>query len=156
MDTVVKMRDMKIGDTIMLRVQGIPITARISSIRTRTHASLQPFFYFVFQEAALKDAPQSLFTAVRIEKDRIAALQNRMAARFPNVSIIDVTETISIFARIMTRLSRIVNFFTLFSIAAGVLIIVSSVFATRYARVQEAVFFTILGARARFVLAVFA
>jgi putative ABC transport system permease protein len=40
--------------------------------------------------------------------------------------------------------------------AAGVLIIVSSVFAARYARVQEAVFFTILGARSRFVLAVFA
>ena len=156
LDTVAKMRDMKIGDTIVLRIQGIPITARISSIRTRTHASLQPFFYFVFQEATLKDAPQTLFTAVRVEKDRVPALQNRMAARFPGVSIIDVTETISAFARIMTRLSRIVNFFTLFSVAAGVLIIVSSVFATRYARVQEAVFFTILGARARFVLAVFA
>jgi putative ABC transport system permease protein len=156
MDTVAKMRAMKIGDTIVLRIQGIPISARISSIRTRTHASLQPFFYFVFQEATLKDAPQTLFTAIRVEKDRVPALQNRMAALFPNVSIIDVTETIGAFARIMTRLSRIVNFFTLFSIAAGVLIIVSSVFATRYARVQEAVFFTILGARSRFVLAVFA
>jgi putative ABC transport system permease protein len=156
MDTVAKMRNMKIGDTIVLRVQGIPITARISSIRTRTHASLQPFFYFVFQEATLRDAPQTLFTAIRIQKDSIPALQNRIAARFPNVSIIDVTETISVFARIMTRLSRIVSFFTLFSVAAGVLIIVSSVFATRYARIQEAVFFTILGARARFVLAVFA
>ncbi|MGC1454694.1 MAG: FtsX-like permease family protein [Nitrospirota bacterium] len=156
LDTVAKMRDMKIGDTIVLRIQGIPITARISSIRTRTHASIQPFFYFVFQEAALKDAPQTLFTAVRIEKGLVPALQNRMATRFPNVSIIDVTETISVFSRIMTRLSRIVNFFTLFSVAAGVLIIVSSVFATRYARVQEAVFFTILGARPRFVLAVFA
>jgi putative ABC transport system permease protein len=156
MDTVAKMRAMKIGDTIVLRVQGIPISARISSIRTRTHASLQPFFYFVFQEATLKDAPQTLFTAIRIEKGRVPALQNRMATLFPNVSIIDVTETIGVFARIMTRLSRIVNFFTLFSVAAGVLIIVSSVFATRYARVQEAVFFTILGARSRFVLAVFA
>ena len=156
MDTVVKMRDMHIGDTIVLRIQGTPIAARIASIRTRTRASLQPFFYFVFQEAALKDAPQTLFTAIRIQKDRIPALQNRMATRFPNVSIIDVSETISVFSSIMTRLSRIVNFFTLFSVAAGVLIIVSSVFATRYARVQEAVFFTILGARARFVLAVFA
>lgn len=156
LDTVLKMRDMKIGDTITFNIQGIPITARIASIRTRTHTSLQPFFYFVFQDATLKDAPQTLFTAIRIEKDRIAALQNRMATRFPNVTIIDVTQTVSTFSKIMTRLSRIVNFFTLFSLAAGVLIIVSSVFATRYARAQEAVYFTILGARARFVLAVFA
>jgi putative ABC transport system permease protein len=156
MDTVANMRAMKIGDTIVMRVQGIPIPARIASIRTRTHASLQPFFYFVYQEATLKDAPQTLFTAVRVEKERVAALQNRMAAKFPNVSIIDVTGTISVLTGIMMRLSRIVDFFTLFSVAAGVLIIVSSVFATRYARVQEAVFFTILGARARFVLAVFA
>jgi putative ABC transport system permease protein len=41
-------------------------------------------------------------------------------------------------------------------VAAGILIIVSSVFATRYTRIQEAVFYTILGARGRFVLAVFA
>ena len=56
----------------------------------------------------------------------------------------------------MARLSAIVRFFTLFSVVAGILIIVSSVFATRYARIQEAVYFTILGARGRFVLAVFA
>jgi putative ABC transport system permease protein len=156
LDTVLKMRGMKIGDTITFNIQGIPITARIASIRTRTHTSLQPFFYFVFQDATLKDAPRTLFTAIRIDKDRIAALQNRMATRFPNVTIIDVTQTVSIFSKIMTRLSRVVNFFTLFSLAAGVLIIVSSVFATRYARAREAVYFTILGARARFVLAVFA
>ena len=50
LDTVLKMRDMKIGDTITFRIQGIPIEARISSIRTRTRAALQPFFYFVFPE----------------------------------------------------------------------------------------------------------
>jgi putative ABC transport system permease protein len=55
----------------------------------------------------------------------------------------------------MAKLSMIVRFFTSFSIAAGVLIIVSSTIATRYARIQEAVYFTILGGRRRFILAVF-
>ena len=156
MDTVLDMRGMKIGDTITFRIQGIPVDARISSIRTRTRATLQPFFYFVFQGRVLGDAPQSLFTALRLDKELIAPLQNRMVAAFPNVSIIDVTETITVFAKIMSRLSSIVNFFTFFSVIAGILIVISSVFATRFARMQEAVFFTILGARARFVLAVFA
>ena len=155
LDTVLSMRNMKVGDTITFRIQGIPLAARISSIRTRTRTSLQPFFYFVFPEQALKDAPQTFFTAVRVDRDRIAPLQNRIVARFPNVTIIDVTETVAVFARVMDRLSSIVRFFTFFSVVAGVLIIISSVFATRYARIQEAVFFTILGARGRFVLAVF-
>ncbi|MEM7032691.1 MAG: FtsX-like permease family protein, partial [Chloroflexota bacterium] len=42
-----------------------------------------------------------------------------------------------------------------FSIAAGVLIIISSVFATRFARIQEAVYYKVLGAKGRFVLQVF-
>lgn len=156
LDTVVKMREMRIGDTITFRIQGIPVEARIASIRTRTRAALHPYFYFVFPEEALRDAPQTLFTAVRVERERIAPLRNRVVARFPNVSVIDLTETVTVFARVMGRLSAIVRFFTLFSIAAGILIIVSSVFATRYARIREAVYFTILGARGRFVLAVFA
>jgi putative ABC transport system permease protein len=156
LDTVIKMHDMKPGDFITFRIQGIPLKARISSIRTRTRAGLQPFFYFVFPEETLKDAPQTLFTALRVEKTHITAIQNRIVAHFPNISVIDVTETISVFSKIMERLSTIVRFFTSFSVVAGILIIISSVIATRHSRIQEAVFFKILGARSRFVLAVFA
>jgi putative ABC transport system permease protein len=156
LDTVLKMQDMKVGDRMTFRIQGIPIEARISSIRTRTKASLQPFFFFVFQQDTLQDAPQTYFTALHVEQERVPLLQNRIVAAFPNVSVIDVTGTIAAFSKIMARLSTIVNFFTLFSIVAGILIIVSSVVATRYTRIQEAVFYKILGARGRFVLAIFA
>ena len=39
---------------------------------------------------------------------------------------------------------------------AGVLIIISSVLATRFARIQEAAYFKVLGAKRRFVLRIFA
>ena len=156
LDTVLKMHKMAVGDTIRFRVQGIPVEARIASIRERMSGGLTPYFYFVFPAAILSDAPQTLFCAARIEKERISAVQSRIVERVPNVSVIDLTETVNVFARIMTRLSVIVRFFTSFSVIAGILIVVSSVYATRYARIQEAVYFTILGARRRFVLAVFA
>ncbi len=155
LDTVFKMKDLKVGDTITFDIQGIPFEAKISSVRTRTRSVLQPFFYFVFPERVLKDAPQTLFTAVRVEKKQIVPLQNLIVSRYPNVTVIDVTETVQVFARVMDRLSSIVRFFTLFSIIAGILIIISSAFATRYTRIREAVYFKILGARGRFVLAVF-
>jgi putative ABC transport system permease protein len=156
LDTVLKMHKMQVGDTITFKVQGIPINARISSVRTRTSGGITPYFYFVFQPSVLSDAPQTIFSAASIDRGRIGELQNRVVSAFPNVSVIDLTETANVFARIMGRLSVIVRFFTSFSIVAGVLIVVSSVFATRYARIQEAVFFTILGAKRGFVLAVFA
>lgn len=156
LDTVLKMRGLKIGDSITFNIQGVPLEARVSSIRTRTKASIQPFFYFVFPEKSLKDAPQTIFSAVRVEKERIPSLQNLIVSRFPNVSAIDMTEMVSLFSRVMGRLSVIARFFTLFGVVAGVLIVISSVLATRYARIQEAVYFKILGARSYFVLTVFA
>jgi putative ABC transport system permease protein len=70
------------------------------------------------------------------------------------VSVIDASDTIAVFARVMRRLSSVVRFFTLFGVGAGLLLVVSSIFATRFARIQEAVYFKVLGAGRRFVLTV--
>jgi putative ABC transport system permease protein len=155
MDTVAKIKDMQIGDRITFNIQGVPLQARISSIRTRIRESIRPFFYFVFPEKTLREAPQTIFTAVKVPRNRIAVIQAKIAANFPNISAIDVTETLKIFTQVMKKLSLIVRFFALFSIVAGVLIILSSVLATRFARIQEAVYYKILGAKSAFVAAVF-
>lgn len=155
LDTVLTMHPIRVGDTIGFRVQGVPIEARVSSIRTRAGELIQPFFYFVLQEEALRDAPQTFFTALSLERKRIVPLQTRIVSEFPNVSVIDLTQTIATLAEVLHKMSAITRFFSLFSVIAGVLILVSSVYATRRARVQEAVYFKILGARNRFVLRVF-
>ncbi len=155
LDSVAEANHMRIGDRIDFNIQGVPLTATIVSIRTRTKEFIQPFFYFVFQEKVLRDAPQTVFTAVRIPADQISSIQNRIVTAFPNVSVIDLTKSIDIFAKVLHKLSGITQFFTFFSIIAGILIIISSVLATRFARIQEAVYFKILGARRSFILKVF-
>lgn len=151
LDTVVEMQPMGIGDRLSFVIQGVPLTARIASIRTRTHETVGPFFYFVFPDALLADAPQTIFSAVRVPPEQIVDLQNRVVARFPNISVVDLTVTLATFAGIMRRLSGIIRFFTAFSLLAGLLIMVSSILATRLARTREAVYFKILGARGGFV-----
>ena len=155
MDTVADIRRMNIGDHITFKIQGVPLQARISSIRSRTHESISPFFYFVFPENTLRDAPQTIFTAVRVAKQQISALQTKIVENFPNVSVIDTTELLRVFTAVVKKLSLIIRFFAVFSMAAGILIILSSILATRYARIQEAVYYKILGARSTFVLGVF-
>jgi len=156
MDTVTEVNDLDIGDRITFKIQGVPLQARISSIRSRKQQAIRPFFYFVFPEKTLRDAPQTIFTALNIPADRIPAMQTKIVKQFPNVSVIDVTQTLLIFRDLVGRLSLIVRFFAAFSIVAGILIILSSVLATRFARIQEAVYYKILGARRSFVLKIFA
>jgi putative ABC transport system permease protein len=147
---------MKIGDRLHFKIQGVPLTARISSIRTRDNQSLSPFFYFVFPPAVLAKAPQTLFAAVRVPTDQMGPLQLKIVSQFPNISVIDMSQTIGTFVQLMGRLARILRAFSIFSIAAGVLILVSAVLATRAERVVESVYYKILGADRRFVFGVFA
>ena len=156
MDTVVEMHPMKIGDRLHFKIQGVPLAARISSIRTRDDQSMRPFFYFVFQPEVLAKAPQTLFAALRVPPDRIGPLQLNVVSRFPNISVIDLSRTIATFVGLMARLAKILRTFSIFSMFAGILILVSAVLATRAERVLEAVYYKILGAGRRFVLVLFA
>lgn len=149
-------RGITVGDTLSFNIQGVPLEATVTSIRKQDAASVQPFFGFVFAPNVLRGAPQTIFTGVRVAPDEIAALQNRMVAAFPNVTVIDVTATIAQFASVVQRITQVVRFFSAFSILAGLLIVVSSVYATRLARVQEAAYYKVLGATGGWVTAVFA
>jgi len=149
------MENLRLGDTLTFRIQGLPVEATVTSIRSRTRETLQPFFYFVLPETVIGRAPQTIFTALKIPPGQGVALQSRVAAALPNVSAIDLGETLRSFAGLLSRLSAILRLFGGFSVMAGLLIVVSAVLATGGARIREAVYYRILGARGRFVLAVF-
>jgi len=156
LDEMMEGRLFGVGDKMTFDIQGIEIEATINSVRQNTSESIQPFFVFVFPEKVLGKAPQTIFTTARVEKDEVLSLQNRIVAAFPNITVINVGEAIETIASLVRQLTQIITFFALFSIIAGVLIIISSVLATRFARIQEAVYFKVVGAKQSFVLRVFA
>ncbi len=155
LDTVADMGDIHLDDMLEFNIQGVPLKARVSSIRSRTKSRLYPFFYFVFPTEYLKDAPQTFFAALHIEKQAIAPLEAKINRAFPNISFINMADTAAELGKLTAKLITIVNFFAGFSILAGTLIMVGSIFATRLARIREAVYYKILGGGSRFVLLVF-
>ena len=147
-----------LGDTLEFDIQGVVISAEISSIRrvNSVDGDFTPRFGFIFRTQDLEAAPQTIVTALRVaDTSTIPDLQNRVVAALPNVTVVDVTETIGTLGEIVADITVIIRFFTIFSLLAGILIIISSVLATRFARIQEAVYFKVLGAKRRFVLRVF-
>ncbi len=155
LDTVAEMGEIKMGDVLRFNIQGVPLEAEVTSVRTRTKSKLYPFFYFVFPPQFLEQAPQTYFAALHLEKKAIPALENRIVATFANISVINMAQTAAELGGLMRRLSEIITFFAAFSLLAGALILVSSILATRMARAREAVYYKILGGRSRFVFSVF-
>ncbi len=154
LDTIADIGSIELGDLLMFNIQGVMLQAKVTSIRTRTKSMLYPFFYFVFRGDVLENAPQTLFAALHLDKEKIPATIDRIVSAMPNVSTINVAETAERLGEMMGRLAGIITFFAIFSILAGCLILLSAVFATRLERIKESVYYKVLGAKASFVLSI--
>ncbi len=151
MDEVATRLQIKVGDLITLRIQGFDITARVSSIRKRTSSGIEPFFYFQFNPAALADAPTTAFIAVRAPVENITLLQDSLARAYPSALTIDVSRIAKIVGDLLEKLTNVIQFFSLFSIFAGVILLLSAVLATSVERTQESVYYALIGARRQFL-----
>lgn len=154
LDSIAEIGDIGLNDRLRFNIQGIEIDAQVTSIRSRTQSRLYPFFYFVFEPETLQDAPQTFFTAFYMDKELIPDMITRIIAEMPNISALNVADIAERFGRIMKRLALIVTFFASFSIAAGFLILVSTIFSTRLDRIRESVYYKILGADSGFIVKV--
>ena len=154
LDYIAEIGEINLHDRITFNIQGIEIEAQVTSIRSRTKSRLYPFFYFVFESATLETAPQTFFAALHLPKELIPDMITAIVAQLPNVSTINVADMAERFGQLMRRLSVIVTFFASFSIMAGCLIMVSTIFATRLDRIRETVYYKVLGADNNFVVRV--
>ncbi len=157
-ENVLELYPFQLEDRISFEIQGVPLEAQVTSIRSsqRDQEEFSPSFSFILREQDLINAPQTIVTTAAIPPAEVPSFQNELVAAFPNVTVIDITATIASLAEIVADITVIVRFFTAFSIVAGVLIVISSILATRFARIQESVYYKVLGAKRRFVLRVFA
>ena len=76
-----------IGDTLTWDVQGVPVTARITSLREVNWGRFEPNFFAVFQTRALATAPKMFVLVAAVSSDTvIARIQRSVVTRYPNVS----------------------------------------------------------------------
>lgn len=154
LDSIADIGDIELHDRLRFNIQGVPVDARVTSIRSRTKSRLYPFFYFVFEATTLEAAPQTFFSAMHLPRERIPDMITAIVTRMPNISTINVADMAERFGRLMKRLSVIITFFASFSVVAGCLILVSTIFATRLDRIRETAYYKVLGANSNFILQV--
>jgi putative ABC transport system permease protein len=136
-----------IGDAIVWDVQGLPVTTRVTSLRTVDWARFEPNFFVVFPAGPLDRAPQMLVTLARVpDAATLGRLQRQVAERWPNVTSIDQSLVQRTIEAVVDRVVLAIRFMAFFSLATGAIVLVGAVAASRLQRLREAVLLRTLGA----------
>ncbi len=136
-----------VGDPLVWDIQGVRIVSRVTCLREVNWARFEPNFFVLFPEGPLDSAPQSFVMLARVEDSTSRArLQRSVVDVHANVSTLDLTQVQRAIESILDRVILAVRFMALFSLAAGAVVLVGAVAASRYQRVREGALLRTLGA----------
>jgi putative ABC transport system permease protein len=143
---------MKIGDEVEFNVQGRPIKTYIGSLREVKFAQVSTNFLVLFPEGVLDQAPKFHVLITKTKTDREAAdVQAEIVREFPNISIINLGTIVATLEEILGKISFVIQFMAFFSIATGILVLISSLIISKYQRMRESILLRTLGASSAIV-----
>ena len=135
----------KLGDELTWSVGAERFSARITSLRKLRWDSMKVNFFVVTPPALLEGLPASFISAFRLEAEAQPVI-SELAARFPNVTVIDAAAAIKQAQDVIDQLINAVQFVFLFALAAGLLVLYSALVATEDERRREAAVMRVYGA----------
>ena len=142
--------DIKIGDSLVFDIQGVPIKAFIAGVREVDWPKDPPNFIFVFPNGVLENAPQIWVTATRVDEPAQAnRFQQSLVMEFPNVSLLDLRLILTTVNDLFDKLGLIIRFLALFSIVTGLVVLAGAVINSKFLRIKENVLLRTIGARTR-------
>jgi putative ABC transport system permease protein len=150
-ESVVKGLDLKLGDTLTLDFAGTSIELAVHNVRKVKWDSFRPNFFVLAPPGVLDDkAPAQWLTSLYVAPEQRVLLRE-LIGQFPNVTIIDIEAIMVQVRSIMDRIVRAVEFIFLFTLAAGLTVLLAAMEATRGERVREAGLLRALGARSSLI-----
>lgn len=142
--------DIKIGDSLVFDVQGVPVKAFLAGVREVDWPKDPPNFIFVFPTGVLEHAPQIFVTSTRVEEPAQAnKFQQALVMQFPNVSLLDLRLILTTVNQLFDKLGLIVRFLALFSIVTGLVVLAGAVINSKFLRIKENVLLRTIGARTK-------
>ncbi|KGE13042.1 ABC transporter permease [Sphingobacterium deserti] len=137
----------KIGDALLLNVQGLLMPAKVSSFRRVDWNRFQTNFRMVFAKGSLEEAPQFyVFMTRTTDESQSALLQRDVVRTFPNVSIVDLHSLIVVLNELLDKIGFVITFIGSFSIFTGIVVLLSSLMISKFQRLKENVLLRTLGA----------
>lgn len=134
-----------VGSRLTFDVQGVPVELRVSSLRTVEWQSFDINFFLVVEPGVIDDAPQTVLMTAQLPADREPGVQDRLAAAFPNVTLVSVRAALAQAQGMLSRVGLGIRVVGGFTALAGIAILASAVAADASRRGREVALLKTLG-----------
>ena len=139
--------DVSIGDELVWNVQGAVVKTFVGSIRKINFRKMESRFFIMFPTGVLEDAPQFMILVTKSPDKQVTAdFRNKVVENMPNASVIDLGSILVTLNDIITKVSYVIKFMAGFSILIGLIVLISSLFLSKFQRIRESVLLRTLGA----------
>jgi len=140
-----------LGDRLRFSVGGEVFEGPVSSIRSVEWDSLQPNFFVMLSPGVASELPQTWLASIYVPRERLEVL-NRLVREFPGVTVLDLEVILAQVRTVIERASQAIQYVFLFTVLAGVIVLLAAVQMTRDERRFESAILHTLGARRRTIL----
>jgi putative ABC transport system permease protein len=122
------------------------IRARVANIRKTDAIRVGSNNQFILSPGALDGFSAVYYGALKVSPAAVGALQSKIFAQFPTVTVINASDILEIIQGVVDRVSLAVRFVAGFAIFGGLIVLASSVAGTRYRRMREVAILKTVGA----------
>ncbi len=143
-------RGLAVGDTLRFDIAGRQVEAEVANLRRVNWESMRPNFFIIFSPGVLEDYPATYMTSFHLDRDQKPFL-NRLLSRFPTITVLEVDAVIRQVQSIIARVTQAVELVLALVIAAGCLVLIASIQASRDARMHEHALIRTLGGTRRLI-----
>ncbi len=137
--------DIDVGDELTFRIAGEEATGTVTNLRAVNWETFRPNFFVLASPALLEQHGADWMTAYRATGEQVQAVAG-IAREFPGVTVLDVEALIEQVRSVIDQGTRAVEYVFLFSLVAGLVVLVAAVNASREERRAEIGLLRALGA----------
>lgn len=138
----------ELGDWLQFRIGDRHISGRVDSLREVDWDSFQVNFFVLTQPGVLEPEAASWITSLYLPPDQ-RSLLTELIRQFPNVTVIDVAAIMERVRMVIDRVILAVEFVFLFTLLAGITVLLAALQASHRQRQRELALLRSLGVRRR-------
>ena len=138
---------LKIGDRLLFDMGGVQHESRITSLRKVDWGSMRANFFVMYPVAKMDDVAVTYLAAYRAPD--APGFDNALVREFPNITNVDLRATVAQLQQVLGQVIRAVEFLFGFTLAAGLVVLLAGIPATREERAREYAIMRAVGARSQ-------
>jgi putative ABC transport system permease protein len=141
---LMKTLGLKLGDALSFDIAGQVSKGQITSVRKVDWSSMHVNFFVMAPTEVPLDWPVTYISAFKAPPD--GKLDRTLVAQFPNLTVVDITMSLNQVQKVLNQVITAVEFLFVFTLAAGVLVLLAGLWSSRERRAQEWAIMRALGA----------